>query len=155
MGALKEQLRKDLVAAMRAKDELVKSTLRMAIAAIQNAEVAGDTARELSEDEELALVNKEVASRRDSAEAYLDGGRPELAERELDEVKVLLAYLPAPLTTEEIDEIVATEVAAVAQELGAAPTMRDMGRIMKSVTAKVSGRAPGGEVADKVKHALR
>ncbi|WP_028708458.1 GatB/YqeY domain-containing protein [Propionicicella superfundia] len=154
MGALKDRLRTDLVAAMRAKDEIAKTTLRSAIAAIQNAEVAGDTARDLSEDEELAVVNGQVTSRRDSAEAYTAGGRPELAERELAEVEILLDYLPAPLTDAEVEAIVSEEVARAAEESGAVPTMRDMGRIMKAVTARVSGRAPGAEVAAKVKRTL-
>lgn len=154
MAAMKETLRKDLVAAMRAKDEVTKATLRMAIAAIQNAEVAGDVARPLTEDEELSLLNKEVASRRDSAQVYAEGGRPELAERELAEVSVLQKYLPAQLTDTELDEIVAAAVAKVAEDLGAAPTKRDMGRIMKAATAEVAGRAPGGDVAAKVQRAL-
>ena len=154
MAAIKERLRADLTAAMRAKDELSKSTLRMAIGAIQKEEVAGDTARELTEPEELAIVTKEVASRRDSAEAYQAGGRPELAERELAEVEVLLEYLPEPLTEDELDRIVATAIERFTADTGGAPTMRDMGRIMKPVTAEVAGRAPGAQVAAKVKSAL-
>jgi uncharacterized protein YqeY len=154
MGALKERLRTDLVAAMRAHDELAKTTLRSAIAAIQVAEVAGETARDLSDDEELAVVTAQVASRRDSAEAYTAGGRPELAQRERDEIAILQTFLPAPLTADEIDSIVAEEIARVAAETGTSPTMRDMGRVMKGVTARVAGRAPGSEVAAKVKRSL-
>ncbi len=154
MGTVKELLRKDLVTAMRNRDELAKSTLRMAIGAIQKAEVAGEKARELSADEELALLAKEVASRRDSAAAYTDGGRPELAAKELAEVEILLAYLPQPLTAQELDAVVSKHVAAVAEQIGARPTVKQMGLVMKAVSAEVAGRAPGQEVAGKVKQAL-
>lgn len=154
MGAIKEQLRRDLTAAMRNHDELAKSTIRMAIGAIQKAEVAGETARELSADEELGLLAKEVASRRDSAAAYTDGGRPELAAKELAEVEILQRYLPRDLTEAEVDDIVAQAVAAVAAELGTQPTMRQMGAVMKIVTGKVAGRAPGQLVASRVKRVL-
>ncbi len=154
MAALKDRLRADLVVSMRAKDDVAKTTLRSAIAAIQNAEVAGSSARELTVEEETAVVAKEVASRRDSAEAYEAGGRPELAERELAEVAILLVYLPQPLSPDEVDAIVTEEVANAAEASGSAPTMRDMGRIMKAVTGRIAGRAPGSEVAAKVKRAL-
>ena len=154
MSELKDQLQADLVTAMKAHDELTKSTLRMAVAAIKNEQVAGKTARELDDAEVLTLLNREVAKRRDSAEAYTAGNRPELAAKELSEVEVLQRYLPANLTDAELDAIVAEEVAAAASELGAAPTMRQMGLVIKAVNARAAGRAEGATVAAKVKSAL-
>ncbi len=154
MSELKDTIQADMVAAMKAHDELTKSTLRMAVAAIKNEQVAGTEARELSDDEVLALLNREVAKRRDSAEAYTAGNRPELAAKELAEVEVLQRYLPAALTDAELDALVAEEVAAAAAGLGAALTMKQMGLVIKAVNARAAGRAQGATVAAKVKAAL-
>ena len=154
MSELKDRLQADMVAAMKAHDELTKSTLRMAVAAIKNEQVAGAEARELSDDEVQAVLNREVSKRRDSAEAYTAGNRPELAAKELAEIEVLQRYLPAALTDAELDAIVAEEVAAAAAQLGAAPTMKQMGLVIKAVNARAAGRAQGAVVAAKVKAAL-
>lgn len=154
MSELSEQIQADMVAAMKAHDDLTRSTLRMAIAAIKNEQVAGKQARELSDAEVVVLLNREVAKRRDSAEAYTAGKRPELAEKELAEVGVLQRYLPAALSEAELDDLVAAVLADVTAELGAAPTMKQMGVVMKAVTAKVAGRAEGSLVAAKVRAAL-
>ncbi len=154
MAELKDQLKTDLVAALKAHDELRKTTLRSAIAAIGVAEVAGEAARELSADEEQAVVNAQVRSRQDSAQAYTDGGRPELAAKELAEVEILQAYLPAPLTTDELAAMVAEEIAAASVD-GQAPTMKQMGLIVKAVGARSQGRAQGGTIAGLVKQALQ
>ncbi len=154
MAELKDRLRADRVAAMKARDELAKNTLGMALAAIQVEEVAGEVARELSDDEVLKVVTREVAKRKDSATAYADGNRPELAEKELAEAAVLQAYLPAALTDTELDALVAEEVAAAAAGLGAAPTMKQMGLIIKAVNGRAAGRADGATVAAKVRAAL-
>lgn len=154
MAELKTQLKTDLVAAMKAHDELRKNTLRSAISAIGTAEVAGESARELSQDEEQAVVNAQVRSRHDSAQAYTDGGRPELAEQELAEAAILQAYLPAPLTDDELTAMVAEELAAAAAG-GEAPSMKQMGQIVKAVNARAKGRAQGGTVAALVKQALQ
>ena len=149
MAEMKEQLRTDLVTAMKAKDSFTTGVLRMVIAAIANEEVAGDTARELSADEEQAVLTREARKRRESAEAYSAGNRMDLAEKEEREAELLARYLPAPLTESELDEIVAEEVAAVE---GA--TMKQMGLIIKAVNARVQGRADGATVAAKVKASL-
>lgn len=154
MSELSEQIQADMVAAMKAHDDLTRSTLRMAIAAIKNEQVAGKQARELSDAEVVVLLNREVAKRRDSAEAYTAGKRPELAAKELAEVGVLQRYLPAALSETELDALVAAVLADVTAELGAAPTMKQMGVVMKAVTAKVAGRAEGSVVAAKVRAAL-
>jgi uncharacterized protein len=152
--SLEQQIHDDMVAAMRARDKVLTTTLRMGIAALKKEKVAGAVARELTADEEVAVLQREVRARRDSAQAYVDGGRPERAEAELAEAEVLGKYLPAMLTDEELDAVVADSVAAVERESGDKATMRQMGAIMKSVNAKVAGRAEGSVVAAKVKAAL-
>ena len=152
-GSLKERLRADRVAAMKARDELAKNALGMALTAIQRAEVAGE-AHELTDDEVLAILRREVATRKDSAEAFQAGNRPELAEKELAEAALLSAYLPAALSEADIDAIVAEEVAAAAQAGDGTASMRLMGQVIKAVNARVAGRAEGAVVAAKVKAAL-
>ena len=154
MAGLKDRLKADRIVAMKARDEIAKNTLGMALTAIQLEEVAGEAARELSDGEVLKVLTREVAKRKDSAQAYTDGKRPELAEKELAEAAVLQAYLPAALTEAELDELVAAEVAAAAGVLGAQPTMKQMGLVIKAVNARAAGRAEGAKVAAKVRAAL-
>lgn len=154
MSALKDQLKADMVAAMKARDDLARSTLRMAISAIQNEEVAGKVARELDDTEVLAVLKKEVARRKDAAEAYLAGSRPELAAKESAEAEFLQRYLPAALSEAEVDQIVAAVISRLAAETGSELTMKQMGLVMKSVTAEIAGRADGKLVAGKVRSAL-
>lgn len=154
MSELKEQLKVDLNAAMKAKDDVAKSSLRMAIAAISNAEVAGDEARSLDLAEELAILTKEVRKREDSAQVYADAGRSELAEKETAEAQFLSKYLPAALTEEELVALVEAEVAVVAESLGEHPSMKQMGAIVKAVNEKAAGRADGKTVATLVRRAL-
>ena len=154
MAAIKDRLKQELVAALKAHDEARKSTVRMALAAIANEEVAGKSARELSEAEEQAVLAREVSKRKDSAEAYTAGNRPELAAKEQSEAAILTEFLPQQLTDEEIAAIVAEEVAAVASALGAPPTMRQMGLVMKAVTPRIAGRGDGKTAAALVKAAL-
>jgi uncharacterized protein YqeY len=154
MSALSDQLQADLVTAMKARDQLTLSTLRMTIAAIKNEQVAGKEARVLIETEVIGVLNREVAKRRDSAEAYTAGNRPELAAKELAEVEVLQRYLPTALSDAELDAIVAEEVASAAAGLGEAPTMKQMGLVIKAVNARAAGRAEGAKVAAKVRAAL-
>ncbi|MDO4715979.1 MAG: GatB/YqeY domain-containing protein [Propionibacteriaceae bacterium] len=149
MGSLKTRLREDLVVALRAKDEAAKTNIRLTLGAIQMEEVAGESARELSDAEELALVQREVRKRRDAAEAYAAGGRPELAAKENAEADWLSRYLPAPLSADEIRAIVDEEVARVE---GA--SLKQMGQIIKAVNARVAGRAEGKLVAAAVRAAL-
>ena len=149
MAEVKDRLRADMTAAMKAKDSFTLGVLRMALAAIGNEEVAGEAARELSNDEEQAVIARQVRSRRESAQAYAAGNRPELAEKEGREADLLSAYIPAPLTEAEVDAIVAEEVAAIE---GA--TIKQMGLIIKAVNARTQGRADGSTVAAKVRSAL-
>lgn len=154
MTGLKNQLKADRITAMKARDQITKDTLALALTAIQLEEVAGDVARELSDDEIITVLNREVSKRKDSAAAYTAGNRPELAEKELAEAAVLQTYLPAALTEAEIDTLVAEEIAAAAETLQAAPTMRQMGQVIKAVNARAAGRAEGAVIAAKVKAAL-
>jgi uncharacterized protein YqeY len=149
MGALKDRLQSDLTAAMKAQDDLVKSTLRMVLTAIGNEEVAGATARSLSDEEELRVLAREGKKRREAAEAYHAGGAQERAELELAEEAVIARYLPAQLGD---DELVALVAAAVAETGASGP--QAMGQVMKAVGPKVAGRAEGGRVAAAVRAAL-
>lgn len=154
MAELKSRLRADMKDAMRAKEAERLSVIRMALAAISTEEVAGSDARELTDAEEASIVSREVRKRKESAEAYQAGGRPELAEKELAEVEVLAAYLPQPLTEDEIQALVDTAVADWTQANGEAPTMKQMGQLVKAVNEQAAGRAEGKIVAAKVKAAL-
>jgi len=149
MTTLKAQLEADLRDAMKARDELVTSTLRMAIAAVRNAEVAGKQARELADDEVLAVLTKEAKKRREAADAFAGAGRAEAAEKEQAEEKVLERYLPKQLTDEEIGELVA---AALAE--GGFTEKSQMGPAMKAAQSAVAGRAEGGRVAAEVRKQL-
>lgn len=154
MSELAQQIQADMVASMKAHDDLTRSTLRMAISAIKNEQVAGKEARELTDSDVVIVLNREVAKRRDSAEAYTSGNRPELAAKELAEIEVLQHYLPAALSDAELDVLIANALAQAEAQLGAKPTLKQMGVVMKTVTAEVAGRAEGGKVAAKVKAAL-
>ena len=149
MAELKDRLRTDLTAAMKEKDTFTTGVLRMAVAALMNEEVAGQVARQLTESEEQTIITREVRKRRESAEAYAAGNRPELAEKEDREADLLATYLPAPMTEAELDVIVAEEVAGVEDA-----TMKQMGMIIKAVSARTQGRADGSMVAAKVRAAL-
>ena len=150
MAATKTRLKAELAKALRAKDEFTKSTIRMMLAAITVEEVAGKVARELSDGEELAVITKERRKRLDSAATYAEAGRPELAEKENAEAEFMAAYLPTPLTDEELEALVEAEVAKV-RAAGETPTMKHMGALVKAAAA---GRAPGAEVAARVKAAI-
>jgi uncharacterized protein YqeY len=151
MSALKDRLRADLTTAIKARDELRSSTLRMVLTAITNAEVAGKEARELSDDDILGVLSTEAKRRREAATAFRDGGREEMAAKEAAEGEVIAEYLPAPLTEAEI---VALVTAAVAQTGAADEGMRAMGKVMGVVTPQVKGRADGGVVAAEVRRQL-
>jgi len=150
MAALKDQLRSELTTSMKARDSFRTSVLRMVISAIQTEEVAGTSARELTAEEELAIVGREVRKRKESAELYEAGNRPELASKELAEVELLSVYLPSALSEAEVDAIVAEEVAG----LGEGASMKQMGQVIKAVNARTKGRAEGSVIAAKVKAAL-
>lgn len=152
MSDLKMRLHGDLTDAMRARDELRTATLRMALTAVTNEEVAGKAARELGDDEVVGVLAKEAKKRRESAQAFTEGGRPELAERELAEAAVLDGYLPAQLSDGELRDLVAGAVAEATAAGAEGP--RAMGVVMKALQPQVAGRADGGRVAAEVRAQL-
>ena len=149
MAALKDRLRGDLTAAMKARDGVRTRTLRMALTSVAQAEVAGPAARELSDDEVIAVLTREAKRRREAAEAFAAAGRDEQAAAERAEGAVLGAYLPAQLTDAEIAGL----VAEVISETGAAGPGA-MGQVMKALSPRVAGRADGARVAAQVRRAL-
>jgi uncharacterized protein YqeY len=151
MSALKDRLRADLTTAIKARDEVRSSTLRMVLTAITNAEVAGKEQRELSDDDIVGVLSTEAKKRREAATAFEDGGRAEMAARERAEAEVIADYLPAQLSEEEI---VALVTAAVEQVGAAGEGMRAMGKVMGVVTPQVKGRADGAVVAAEVRRQL-
>lgn len=154
MAELKAQLREDMTAALKARESVKLGTLRMALAAINNEEVAGKSARELSDDEVQKVLAREVRKRKEAAEAFSGAGRAEQAASELAEADVLSAYLPSQLSDDELTAAVDAAVAEVAAQLGEQPGVRAMGQVMKAANAKVAGRAEGGRVAALVKARL-
>ncbi len=152
MTTLKAKLQEDLTAAIRARDELASSTLRLTLSAITNAEVAGKEARVLSDDEVLKVIAKEAKKRREAAEAFAAGGRAESAARETLEGEFLDKYLPKQLSDDELTAIVSQAVEEA--KAAGAEGPRAMGAVMKIVNPKVAGLAEGGRVAATVKKLL-
>ncbi|MGO9216972.1 MAG: GatB/YqeY domain-containing protein [Streptosporangiaceae bacterium] len=149
MAALKDQLRADLTAAMKARDDVRTRTIRSALTAVSTAEVAGRTFRELSDDEVVTVLTKEAKRRREAAEAFAAAGRTEQASAERAEGEVLGAYLPAQLGDDEIAALVTAGI-----EQTGATGMGAMGQVMKVVTPQTTGRADGGRVAAEVRRQL-
>ena len=116
MSALKDRLRADLTAAIKARDELRSSTLRMVLTSITNAEVAGKVSRELSDDDILGVLSTEAKRRREAATAFEEGGRAEMAAKEAAEGEVIAEYLPTPLTEAEIADLVTAAIAGLVYE---------------------------------------
>lgn len=151
MSALKDRLRTDLITAIKAREELRASTLRMVLTAITNAEVAGKQAKELTDDDVLTVLASEAKRRREAATAFEEGGRAEMAAKESAEGEIIADYLPARLTEGEIEAIV---TAAVASTGSAGQGMKAMGKVMGVVQPQVKGRADGGAVAAQVRRQL-
>jgi len=149
MATLKDVLTTDMRAALKARDEMTTSTLRMALAAIGNAEVAGKEKRELSDDEILAVLTREAKKRREAATAFGDAGRAEQAAKEIAEGEVLDRYLPKQLSDGDLAEIVTGALAS-----GSFTGKAQMGPAMKAAQAAVAGRAEGGRVAAEVRRQL-
>ena len=149
MAELKERLRADLNAAMRARDQVRMRTLRLALTSITNEEVAGASARDLSDDEIVKVLTREARKRREAAEAFSAAGRSDQAAAERAEGDVLAGYLPAQLGDDELAALVDAAIA----ETGASG-MASMGQVMKTVTPRVAGRADGARVAAEVRRRL-
>lgn len=152
MTSLKLQLKNDLTTAMKAGNDIAKSTIRMALSAITNAEVAGDEAVELNDDQVIKVLQSEVKKRHESAEVYEQAGRTEAAIKERAEAEVLAVYLPAALSNEELAGVVQEEVARAAAQ--GAQGMKAMGAVVKAVRERVGSGADGSKIADLVKAAL-
>ena len=143
-----QRLDADLKEALRARDAIRTSTIRLARAAIKNAEI--ERQRPLTDDETIAVLQHEVKRRREAIEGFTRGGRDDLVQKEQLEMAILLGYLPAPLEEAELRRLVA-EVASAA----GATSERDFGRVMGQVMRKVAGRAEGKTVERIVREALR
>jgi uncharacterized protein YqeY len=144
-----EQIRTDLTEATKGREKLRQRTLRSVIAAVQEASVSGTEAKELNDDEVLAVIKAQVKRRNDAAEAFDTGGATDRADEERAEIAVLKVYLPAALSDDELESIVTSVMAA-----GGFETKADMGQAMKAVNAEVAGRADGRRVAELVKSRL-
>ncbi len=149
MAELKQRLRADLNAAMRARDQVRMRTLRLALTSITNEEVAGASARDLTDDEIVRILTREARKRREAAEAFSAAGRSDQAAAERAEGDVLAGYLPAQLSDDELTALVDAAIA----ETGASG-MAGMGQVMKTVTPRVAGRADGARVAAEVRRRL-
>ena len=151
MSDLKDRLRADLTTAIKARDEVRSSTLRMVLTSITNAEVAGKEARELTDEDVLGVLTSEGKKRREAAEAFEQAGRTEQAAKERAEFDVLADYLPEQLGDDEIAALVAEAIASTgAREEG----MRAMGKVMGVAMGRVDGRADGRRVSEAVKSRL-
>jgi len=146
---LLDTINADLKAAMIAKNETELLTIRSLIAAIKNKRVEVSRNTVLSDDDILALVRSEIKKRKDSIEAYTQGNRQDLADKEKVEMKILTRYMPEQLSAEELEKI-ASEVLAKMPDL----TAKDFGRAMGVVMAAVKGKADGGAVSAVVKKIL-
>lgn len=147
--SLKEKLQNDLTAAMRARDEIKSSTIRMILTSIKNEEVSGKEARDLSDAEVITVLSREAKKRREAAEAFDQAGAKDRADQERAEGVVIAEYLPKQLSEEEIKALIAEAIA----ETGA-NSPAQMGLVMKSLQPKTAGKADGGLVSSLVKAAL-
>lgn len=126
----------------------------MLLTAIRNDEVAGKQSRELSDDEVLKVLARESKKRGEAAEIYTQNGRGDLAANEHAEARVIDEYLPTPLTEAELADVADTAIAQVAEEIGARPTRKQMGQVMKAATAIAAGKADGARLSTAVKERL-
>jgi uncharacterized protein len=149
VSQLTEQMQQDLTAAMKARDEVRVATLRMAIAAVKEAAVAGRQAKELTDADVEKVLRTQVKRRDEAAEAFQAGGREEQAQRELDERAILSAYLPEELDDADLEALVEEALAA-----GGFTDPSKMGPAMNTVMAAVAGRAEGKRVSAIVKAKL-
>lgn len=151
MSELKDRLRADLTTAIKGREQLRASTLRMVLTAVTNAEVSGKEARELSDDDVLTVLTAEAKKRREAATAFADAGREESAEKELAEAAVIADYLPEQLDAAQIEALVTETIAALGV---AGDGMKAMGKVMGALQPKIKGRADGGVVSAEVRRQL-
>jgi uncharacterized protein YqeY len=151
VSELKDRLRNDLTASMKARDSMRSSTLRLLLTSVTNAEVSGKAQRELSDDDIIGVLSTEAKKRREAAEAYEAAGRADSATKERAEADIITGYLPAQLDDAEISQLVLETIAALGV---AGEGMRAMGRVMGALQPRVKGRADGGVVATEVRRQL-
>jgi uncharacterized protein YqeY len=151
-ASVTSRLQADLVVAMKARDQIATSTIRLVRAAITNAEVAGDEAVELTDEQVIAVLRSEAKKRAESAELYEQAGRTESAAKERAELAVIERYLPAAMSDQELTAIVAEEI-AVASAAGATGPAA-MGQVIKAVRARAGATADGARIAALVKSSL-
>lgn len=153
MSQLKDTIRADLKTAMKAREKQRTNTIRMLLAAIQTEETTGSK-HEVSDEEILRVIAREIKKRRESAEIYTANDRPELAEAELSEVAILAGYQPRQLDDTEVTQLVDAAVAAVAEQADGEVTMRQMGQVMKAATDAAQGRVDGKRLSAAVRARL-
>lgn len=146
---LKETLKADLTTAMKARDEVASSTIRMVLTAITNEEVAGKEAKTLSDGEIITVLSREMKKRREAAEAFDAAGRADKAASEKAEGEIISKYLPAQMSEAEIKKLIADTIAKVG-----ASSPADMGKVMGAIKGEVAGKADGALVSSLVKAAL-
>ena len=146
---LKEKLQSDLTDAIRSKDGVKSGTIRMLLAAITNEEVAGKSAKVLTDAEVITVLSREAKKRREAVEAYTNAKRDDLANKEKEEAAVIALYRPEQLSEADIKTLIAD---AIAETNAAGPA--GMGLVMKVLQPKIAGKADGGLVSAIVKELL-
>lgn len=154
MSELKSKIRDDLKTAMKAREKQRTGTIRMLLAALQNEETTG-TKHELTDDEVLKVIAREIKKRRESAEVYAENNRQELADAELAEAEILATYQPTQLDDAALAELVRVAIAEVAAESGEPVAIRQMGNVMKLATEKAAGQIDGKRLSTEVKQQLQ
>lgn len=155
MSELKETIRADLKTAMKDRDKARTSAIRALLAAIQSAETDGGSRHELTDEDVLKVIAREIKKRRESAEVYTDNDRPELAEEELKDVPFFESYQPEQLDDAGVDDLVAESIAEVEAESDGPVGMKQMGQVMKIANEKAAGRADGKRLSSAVKAKLQ
>ena len=154
MSTLTDAVRADLTAAMKARDEDTKRTLRSLLAAIQTEAVTG-AKHEVGDDDVLRLIAREIKKRRESAEIYREAGREELAAAEETEADILARYQPTQLDDADLAAVVDRAVAEVAEQTGEPVSMKQIGQVMKAAQAAAAGRADGKRISTAVRERLQ
>lgn len=153
MTSLKERLHADVVVHMKERNKAALTTVRNVLGEIETREKSGKTPVVMDDIQVTTLLQKEAAKRRETARIYTDAGEPERAEAEIAEAEIIEAYLPQPLTAAEVEAIVDETITGLRSE-GVEPGLRQLGAVMKPVTAKVAGRFDGKAVSEIVRSRL-
>ena len=149
---IKNKLQADLNTAIRGRDEVTSSTIRMLLTAITNEEVAGKEKRELKDEEIITVLSREAKKRREAAEAFEAAGRADKAAMEKSEGEVIAKYLPEQLSDADLQKMIDEAIAATGATGATGPA--DMGKVMGALKPKIAGKADGATVSNLVKAAL-